>query len=94
MSWSDTFETPIPLPDGGEIRSIDDARAFLNRLSSHEANSLVWQVAISAVLLVGEAGCPADIARAALVEALHRTADPLEEARVQNGIKIGKLVRG
>ena len=78
MTWSAKFAEPIPLPGGGQLRNLNDARDFLNRLRGHETLSLEWQCAIAAVLLVGETDCRTDVARAALIEAIDRNSDPME----------------
>jgi len=80
MSWAVEFATPIELPDGGRLRSLKDARDFLNKLRGAEAGTVEWQCAIEAVLMVVETGCPTDIARAALVEAIRRHSAPISDA--------------
>jgi hypothetical protein len=75
MAWSAEFAMPVLLPTGGQLRTLSDAREFLGRLRAYEANSMEWQCAIAAVLLVGKNGCCMDMARAALVEAINRTGE-------------------
>jgi hypothetical protein len=58
LSWSTAFSTPVPLPDGGELRTLHDARAFLLQVPHPECNAEKWQTAIAAVLLVGDIGGP------------------------------------
>ncbi|MBB5048873.1 hypothetical protein HNR60_003643 [Rhodopseudomonas rhenobacensis] len=58
MSWSARFSPPIPLPKGGELATLQDARVFLIRLPRHECNSPRWQAALAAVLMVGNDGGP------------------------------------
>lgn len=71
MSWSVRFSEPIPLPGGGELSTLEDARALLNRLRGYESNSVEWQTAVTAVLMVADSKAPIEIARAALVHALY-----------------------
>jgi hypothetical protein len=75
MAWSAKFARPVLLPTGGHLRTLGDAREFLGQLRAYEANSLEWQCAIAAVLLVGKNGCCTDMARAALVEAISRNGE-------------------
>jgi hypothetical protein len=92
MAWSAEFATPILVPAGGQLRTLSDAREFLSQLRSYEANSLEWQCAIAAVLLVGETGCSADIARAALVEAIRRNGEAVGDAAPTAFRRTRKLV--
>jgi hypothetical protein len=61
----------VPLPDGGELRTLHDARAFLLRVPHPECNAEKWQTAIAAVLLVGDTGGPTDFARIGMMQALY-----------------------
>ncbi len=70
MSWSARFSPPIPLPGGGELATLHDARAFLIRLPRHEYNLPRWQTALAAVLMVGSDGGPTDFARIGMMQAL------------------------
>ncbi|UYO38423.1 hypothetical protein KQX62_17060 [Rhodopseudomonas palustris] len=58
MSWSAALSSPIPLPDGGELRTLDHARAFLLKPPRPHCDAPQWQAAIEAVLLVGSHGGP------------------------------------
>lgn len=77
MSWSAAFSPPIPLPDGGQLGTLSDARAFLLNLPPKVAAAPAWQTAIEAVLLVGTHGGPAEFARIGIMLALYPRGEPV-----------------
>jgi hypothetical protein len=78
VSWSAEFSTPIPLPDGGELHTLDDARAVLLALLPTDDDSMRrWHVAIEALLLVGGNGGPTDFARIGMMQALYPSCAPV-----------------
>ncbi len=44
--WSRTFDDPIRLPDGGELRTLRDAGNFISHLSKREHDAPRWQAAV------------------------------------------------
>ena len=78
------FSFPVPVPDGGELRTLDDARAFLLRVPHPECNAEKWQTAISAVLLVGDMGGPTDFARIGMMQALYPPGAPIYDSSRKN----------
>jgi hypothetical protein len=42
-AWTAKFEDPIPLPDGGSIKNLSEARAYLLSLSEREQRKAKWQ---------------------------------------------------
>ncbi|HEY0331661.1 MAG TPA: hypothetical protein VGC77_21495 [Rhodopseudomonas sp.] len=77
MSWSAAFSPPIPLPDGGELRTLHNARAFLLALPPSEHQAPRWQTVIEVVLLVGGNGGPTDFARIGVMQALYPRGEPV-----------------
>jgi hypothetical protein len=54
--WSRTFDDPIPLPDGGALRTLRDAGNFIAGLPKREHDEPAWLAAIQALMLVVEHG--------------------------------------
>jgi hypothetical protein len=44
--WSRTFDDLIPLPDGGELRTLRDAGNYITGLPKREHDSFTWLAAI------------------------------------------------
>jgi hypothetical protein len=44
-NWDTKFDDPIPLPDGGELLTLQDAGEFIRRLPGSLRESERWQVA-------------------------------------------------
>jgi hypothetical protein len=76
MSWTSRFEPPIPLPDGGELETLDQARAYVIALPKSVHDTAAWRTAIEVLLLVGENGGPPDFARIGMMQALYPQAEP------------------
>jgi nitroreductase len=51
--WTREFDEPIPLPDGGELRTLLDAGRYVDKLprSIHEREE--WQAVMEVLLLGG-----------------------------------------
>jgi hypothetical protein len=52
--WHRTFADLIPLPDGGELRTLRDAGNLIARLPKQEHDAPEWLAAIKALMLVVE----------------------------------------
>ena len=70
--WHLTFDDPIPLPDGGELRTLRDAATYITQLPEREHDTLAWRAAIQALMLVAESGGPTMQARIGVMRALYR----------------------
>lgn len=70
MAWSKYFLESIPLPYGGQLRTIEDARNFLRQLPDPARSYPKWKEAITAVGMVGDEG-PTEFARRCLMTALY-----------------------
>lgn len=77
MSWSARFLPPVPLPAGGELQTLDDARRYVLNLPDDVAALPAWQTAIGALLMVGENGGPSNFAWIGMMQALHPRAAPV-----------------
>jgi hypothetical protein len=68
--WSREFDEPIPLPDGGELRTLLDAGRYVDALprSTHEREE--WQAVMEVMLSAVEGREPVRLAQVALTLAL------------------------
>lgn len=71
MSWSRTFDDPIPLPKGRQLVTLRDAAEFITKLPKAEHDAPEWQAAMEALLLVAERGGPTMFARIGVMRALN-----------------------
>jgi hypothetical protein len=71
-TWTAKFQDPIPLPDGGSIKNLSDARAYLLALSERERLKPKWQEVASHLIKATtvERGWTL-FARLALYKAIH-----------------------
>jgi hypothetical protein len=67
----------IPLPEGGELTTLDDARAYILDLPKEAQQLTIWQNATEALLLVGQHGGPEMFARIGLMQALYPKGEPV-----------------
>jgi hypothetical protein len=87
MSWDADFGglPPIELPDGGELATLADCRAYVLELPKLEQQAQQWQHATEALLKAAKHGGPfLMIARIAVSRALQgaRGVDPLPPLKV------------
>jgi hypothetical protein len=68
--WKRAFDEPIPLPDGGELRTLLDAGRYVDALprSMHEREE--WQSVMEVLLLTIEGREPVRLVQVALTLAL------------------------
>jgi hypothetical protein len=66
--WHRTFDNPIPLPDGDELRSSRDAGNYIAKLPKREHYTFAWRAAIETLMLVAQHG---DAARIGVMRALY-----------------------
>jgi hypothetical protein len=71
--WSRHFDEPIALPDGGELRTLQDAGRYVDKLprSMHEREE--WQMVMEVLLLAVEGREPVSLLRIALTLALQES---------------------
>ncbi|MDH2343244.1 hypothetical protein [Bradyrhizobium sp. SSUT77] len=72
MTWSRSFDEPIPLPDGRELVTLLDAGGYIAALPKKEHSAPEWQAAMQALILVAESGGPTMFARIGIMRALNR----------------------
>ena len=71
--WARRFHEPIPLPDGGELRTLLDAGRYVDKLprSMHEREE--WQAVMEVLLLAVEGREPVRLAEVAVTLALQES---------------------
>lgn len=72
-AWLAKFDDPIPLAEGGWIKTLSDARAHMPKLSEREQLEPRWQNAARYVLKALEERPFIFFARLAIYKAVHRT---------------------
>jgi len=70
--WKREFEEPIPLPDGRQLGTLQDAGTYITKLPKAEHEAAEWQAAMEALILVATLGGPTMFARIGNVRALNR----------------------
>jgi hypothetical protein len=56
--WKRSFEDPIPLPRGRQLITLQDAGAYITKLTKAEHEAPEWQAAMEALILVAESDGP------------------------------------
>jgi hypothetical protein len=69
--WHRTFDDPIPLTGGGELRTLRDAGNYIAKLSKREHDTFAWRAAIEALMLVAEHGGDTMLPRIGIMRALY-----------------------
>ena len=69
--WHRTFDDPIPLTGGGELRTLRDAGNYIAKLSKREHDTFAWRAAIVALMLVAEHGGDTMLPRIGIMRALY-----------------------
>ena len=68
--WSRRFDEPIPLPDGGELRTLLDAGRYVDALPRNMHEREEWQMVMEVLLLAVEGREPVRLVHVALTLAL------------------------
>jgi len=76
VSWSNRFDPPVTLPDGGELRTLRDAAAYIERLPPGEQQHPDVQTAIHVLLQAADHAGPMIFARMGVTAMLSRNAPP------------------
>ena len=92
MPWSRAFDDPVPLPDGGELRSLRDARDYIAKLPNFVISTPRWLAAITALVSVVVYGGDTMLPRVGIIRALYpRETEPRPHKK--RSIKF-RIVRG
>jgi hypothetical protein len=70
--WKRRFDDPIPLPRGRQLVTLEDAAAYIMKLSEAIHTAPEWQAAMEALILVAEFGGPTMFARIGVMRAFNR----------------------
>lgn len=94
MAWSQHFVPAVPLPEGGELVTLADARAYILALPEATQKVTAWQHATEALLLIGQHGGPEMLARIGMMKALYPKADqPVPGQRRRKRAKTYRIIR-
>ena len=72
MPWSTPFHEPIPLPDGLQIVTLNDAAYFINKLPIATQNLPKWRFAVEMLINAADHGWPLMVAHVVFTSALRR----------------------
>ena len=61
--WKQRFDDPIPLPDGRQLVTLEDAGNYITKLPKAVHDAEEWQAATEALILVATRGGPTMLAR-------------------------------
>ncbi|WP_249791195.1 hypothetical protein [Bradyrhizobium sp. SRL28] len=70
--WKRSFDDPIPLSNGRQLLTLEDAGAYITQLPKADQQLDEWQTAIEALLLVVKQNGPTMFARIGCMKALNR----------------------
>ena len=70
--WKQRFDDPIPLPDGRELLTLEDAGNYITKLPKAVHDAEQWQAATEALILVATRGGPTMLARIGVMRALNQ----------------------
>ena len=90
--WDRTFDDPIPLPDGRELRTLRDAGNYIAKLPKAEHDAPEWETAIRALMLVVEHGGDIMLPRIGIMRALRRHGQPEPTPRKKRAKK-NRIIR-
>ena len=88
--WQRTFDDPIPLPDGRELR---DAGEYIASLPKTEHTTPEWATAIAALLLIVDHGGDTMLPRIAIMRALNRGKPSPDPTPRKNRVKKHRIIR-
>lgn len=77
QAWSTRFPEPITLPDGRQLRTLQDAGAYVTKLPKQKHDSLPWQNAMHVLIQAADYGGPVALARLGMMQALFPKGPPV-----------------
>jgi hypothetical protein len=93
MPWSDRFDDPIPLPNGRELVTLEDAAGYIMKLKKTERDLEHWKLAGSILIQAAEGRDFVLHARIAMLQAIHHgQPEPPREPRKKRA-KAYRIVR-
>lgn len=91
-AWARRFDEPVPLPDGGRLRTLHDARAYILGLPEAMQQEARWQAAVEALLVVVQHRGPTMFARIGMMRAIERGRPAPVEPRRKRA-KVWRILR-
>ncbi len=77
MAWSTALKEPVLLPDGRQLRTLDDVRAYVLKLPDEEQTEFEWHtVAGNLVQAAEHGGLWLEFVRISFLQALLRDEEP------------------
>ncbi len=76
MSWFASLEVPVLLPGRRQIRTLDEARAWLVSLPNADVNSDEFSTAVRALNMAADGRCPMTEAHLAILDLLKKQNSP------------------
>jgi hypothetical protein len=73
--WARHFEDPIPLPNGRQLVTLQDAADYILKLPKAEQGLKEWQLATSCLIQAAEGRGPLMHARIGVLKALQRNVE-------------------
>jgi hypothetical protein len=73
--WKRSFDDPIPLPDGRQFVTLEDAASYIMKLPKAEQHLPEWQATTEALLMAAEDRGPLMHARIGVLRALNRNVE-------------------
>lgn len=95
MSWDPPFADPIPLPEGGALKRLLDAGAYISALPKDFHDAKERQSAMHCLLQAADHGGPIEFARIGMMQALYPRGTPVYKSvdKDPKWRNIRKLVR-
>lgn len=81
MSWSKRLERPVVTPEGKQLVTLSDARAYALALPEARQSDPHVQVGIEALLMVAEGKGPMLLAQSGVAHIVHGSMKPLDRGR-------------
>lgn len=79
LAWFKRFASPIPLPDGSALLTLQDAAEYVSGLPKAEQDAVEWQIALAALVAAAERGGYVPVAWTAVNRALNQGKPPSPE---------------
>jgi hypothetical protein len=74
--WDDEFDWPIPLPAGGELVTLRDAGAYIDKLPKRVHDRPEWQLAVKELMRAATETRRWPFARIAIIHAIYGVDPP------------------
>lgn len=92
-NWQKRFVPAIPLPAGGQLVTLADARRYILELPPEQQALPAWQIAAEALLMVGNHGGPEMLPRIGMMRALYPIDPTQPPAKRRKRAKAFRIIR-